>query len=148
MTDQELETVATYVKDRLPELPERSPAMIPLDYLRMAERIVRVEEGLLRVEEALKNQNLLMEKRFEAMDKRFEAMDKRFEDLIHYIDKRFEDMNKRFEDLTHQMDKRFEQISKQVANTFGWTVGIMSVLFLGLGTLITIYQFLGSAGAG
>ena len=78
MTDQELETVATYVKDRLPDLPERSPVMIPPDYLRMAERIVRVEEGLLRVEEAIKNQNLLM-------DKRFEAMDKRFEDLIHYI---------------------------------------------------------------
>ena len=127
MTDQELETVVTYVKDRLPEVTERSPVMIPPDYLRMAERIVRVEE-------AIKNQNLLMEKRFEAMDKRFE-------DLIHYMDKRFED-------LTHQMDKRFEQISKQVANSFGWTVGIMSVLFLGLGALITIYQFLGSAGAG
>ena len=68
-------------------------------------------------------------------------MDKRFEDLTHQMDKRFED-------LTHQMDKRFEQLSKQVANSFGWTVGIMSVLFLGLGTLIMIYQFLGSAGAG
>ena len=75
-------------------------------------------------------------------------MNSRFEVLAHQMDKRFEAMDKRFEDLTHQMDKRFEQISKQVANSFGWTVGIMSVLFLGLGTLITIYQFLGSAGAG
>ena len=129
MTDQELETGATYVKDRLPDWLERSPATIPSDYFRLGERIVRVEEGLLRVEEAIENQHLLMDKRFEAMEKRFEVVDKRFEDLIH------------------QMDKRFEQISKQVANSFGWTVGIMSVLFLGLGTLITVYQVLGSAGA-
>ena len=80
------------------------------------------------------------------MDKRFEAMDKRFEDLTHQ-------MNKRFEDLTHQMDKRFEamdkrfeQISKQVANGFGWTIGITSGLFVALGVLITVYQFLGSGG--
>ena len=124
MTDQELETVATYVKDRLPDWLERSPATIPSDYFRLGERIVRVEEGLLRVEEAIKNQHLLMDKRFEAMEKRFEAVDKRFE----------------------AVDKRFEYISKQVANSFGWTVGIMSVLFLGIGTLITIYHLLGSAG--
>ena len=142
MTDQELETVATYVKDHLPELSERSPVAIPSDYFRLGERIVRVEEGLLRVEEAIKNQNLLMDKRFEAMEKRFEAVDKRFEDLIHQIDKRFEAVDKRFED----MNMRFEQISKQVANSFGWTVGIMSVLFLGIGTLITMYHLLGSAG--
>ena len=135
MTDQELETVAAYVKDHLPGWLERSPAALPSDYFRLGERIVRVEEGLLRVEEAIKNQNLLMEKRFEAMDKRFE-------DLIHQIDKRFEAVDKRFED----MNKRFEYISKQVANSFGWTVGIMSVLFLGLGALITMYHLLGSAG--
>lgn len=116
------------MKDHLPHWLERSPVAIPSDYFRLGERIVRVEEGLLRVEEAIKNQNLLMDKRFEAMEKRFEAVDRRFEDLIH------------------QMDKRFEYISKQVANSFGWTVGIMSVLFLGIGTLITIYHLLGSAG--
>ena len=123
MTDQELKTVASYVQDHLPEWMERSSAMVPSDYFRLSERIVRVEEGLLRVEEAIKNQNILTDKRFEAVDKRFEAMDKRFEDLIH------------------QMDKRFDAIDKR----FGWTMGIMTTLITGLGVLITIYRFLDSA---
>ena len=139
MTTQELETVASYVKDHLSDWLEQPPTTVPSDYLRLGER-------LLRVEEAIKNQSLLMEKRFEAMDKRFEDMNRRFEDLIHQIDKRFEDMNKRFEDLTHQMDKRFEQISKQVANSFGWAIGIMSGSFVALGVLITVYRFLGAGG--
>ena len=147
MTDQELETVVTYVKDRLPEsMPQASP-VIPNDYFRLAERIVRVEEGLLRVEEAIKNLNVLMEKRFEAVEKRFEA-----------IDKRFEDMNKRFEDLIHQMDKRFEAVDKRfedmntrfdaIGRRFNWTIGIMTALITGLGVLITIYRFLGPVAAG
>ena len=171
MTTQELETVASYVKDHLSDWLEQPPTTVPSDYFRLGER-------LLRVEEAIKNQSLLMEKRFEAMDKRFEDMNRRFEDLIHQIDKRFEDMNrrfedlthqmdkrfesmerrfesmdkrfesmeKRFEDLTHQMDKRFEQISKQVANSFGWAIGIMSGSFVALGVLITVYRFLGAGG--
>ena len=123
MTDQDLKTVASYVQDHLPEWLERSSVMVPSDYFRLSERIVRVEEGLLRVEEAIKNQNILTDKRFEAVDKRFEAMDKRFEDLIH------------------QMDKRFDAIDKR----FGWTMGIMTTLITGLGVLITIYRFLDSA---
>ena len=146
MTDQELETVALYVKDRLPELQTQAPAAIPNDYFRLAERIVRVEEGLLRVEEVIKNQNLLMEKRFEAVDKRFEAVDKRFEDLIHQIDKRFEDLIHQIDKRFETVDKRFEQMAKQSANQFGWTIGIMSTLILGLGALITIYRFFGSGG--
>ena len=139
MTDQELETVAAYVRERLPESSAQSPTTIPIDYFRLTERIVHVEE-------ALKNQNLMMEKRFEMMEKRFEmiekrfeAIDRRFEDLIHQIDKRFEAVDKRFED----MNKRFEQIAHQAANHFGWTIGIVSTLILGLGALITIYHFLG-----
>ena len=153
MTTQELETVASYVKDHLPGWLEQSPAAVPSDYFRLGER-------LLRVEEAIKNQSVLMEKRFEAVDKRFEAVDKRFEDmnrrfedmnrrfedLIHQIDKRFESVDKRFEDLIHLMDKRFEQISKQVANNFGWTIAITSGSFVALGVLITVYRFLGSGG--
>ena len=147
MTTQELETVASYVKDHLPDWLERPAATtVPSDYLRLGER-------LLRVEEAIKNQNLLMEKRFEAMDRRFEDLihmiDKRFEDLIHQMDKRFEAMDKRFEDMNKRfeaMDRRFEHISKQVAHSFGWTIAIMSGLFVALGVLITVYQFLGTVG--
>ena len=151
MTDQELETVATYVKDRLPEsMPQASP-VIPNDYFRLAERIVRVEE-------AIKNLSLLMEKRFEAMEKRFEAMDKRFEDmnkrfedLIHLMDKRFEAVDKRFEDMIHLMDKRFEDMNKRfdaIGRRFNWTIGITTALITGLGVLITIYRFLGPTAAG
>lgn len=134
MTDQELQTVTSYVKDHLPDLFEHSPSVVPLDYLRLAERVVRVEEGLLRLGEEMKSQNLLAIARFEAMDKqfeavqsrfeamnkqfemiqkqfeavqsRFEAVDRRFDDLIHYMDKRFESMEKRFDD----MNRRFEEI--------------------------------------
>ena len=139
MTDQELETVVSYVRDRLPELLAQAPTTIPNDYFRLTERIVLVEE-------ALKNQNILMEKRFEAIDKRFEdlihQMDKRFEDLIHQMEKRFEAIDKRFE----AVDRRFEHMTKQAANYFGWTIGIMSTLFLALGALITIYRFVGIGG--
>lgn len=44
------------------------------------------------------------------------------------------------------MEKRFEHISKQVAHSFGWTIGIMSGLFVTLGVLIAVYRFLGAAG--
>ena len=144
MTDQELETVALYVKDRLPELQTQAPAAIPNDYFRLAERIVRVEE-------AIKNLSLLMEKRFEAVDRRFEDMNKRFEDLIHLMDKRFEAVDKRFEDLIHLMDKRFEDMNTRfdaIGRRFNWTIGITTALITGLGVLITIYRFLGPVAAG
>ena len=137
MTDQELETVVTYVKDRLPESMPQASSVIPNDYLRLAERIVRVEE-------ALKNLSLLMEKRFEAVDRRFEDMNKRFEDMIHLMDKRFEDM-------IHLMDKRFEDMNTRfdaIGRRFNWTIGITTALITGLGVLITIYRFLGPAAAG
>ena len=47
------------------------------------------------------------------------------------------------------MDKRFEAIDKRFEdmNTrFGWMMGIMTTLIAGLGVLITIYRFVGSAG--
>ena len=135
MTDQQLETVVSYVRDRLPELLAQAPTTIPNDYFRLTERIVRVEE-------ALKNQNILMEKRFEAIDRRFE-------DLIHYMEKRFEAIDRRFEAIDKRfeaVDRRFEHMTKQAANYFGWTIGIMSTLFLALGSLITIYRFVGTGG--
>lgn len=139
MTDQELQTVTSYVKDHLPDLFEHSPSVMPLDYLRLAERVVRVEESLLRLEEEIKSQNLLTIARFEAMDKhfemmqkqfeamnrqfemiqkQFEAMNRRFDDLIHYMDKRFEAMEKRFEEIIHLMDKRFETALHQMDQRF------------------------------
>ena len=112
MTDQELQTVTSYVKDHLPDLFEHSPSVVPLDYLRLAERVVRVEEGLLRLGEEMKNQNLLAIARFEAMDKQFEAVQSRFEAMnkqFEMIQKQFEVVQSRFE----AMNRQFEMIQKQ-----------------------------------
>ena len=58
-----------------------------------------------------------MDERFEAVDRRFEAEDKRFET----IDKRFESIDSRFNRLT----------------------GLISLGFLVITVLITVFQFLG-----
>ena len=65
-----------------------------------------------------------MKQGFEYMERRFEAVDKRFDD----INKRFEDINKRFDDI----NKRFTMMFSFV------TIG-----FVVLTTLVTVYQFLG-----
>ena len=163
MTNQELETVVTYVKDRLPESATQSPAAIPSDYFHLTERIVRVEEALRnlslimdkRFEDLIHQMDKrfeAMDKRFEAMEKRFEAIDKRFEDLIHYMDKRFEAVDRRFEDMNKRfedMNKRFEDMNKRfdaIGRRFNWTIGITTALITGLGVLITVYRFLGPVG--
>ena len=170
MTNQELETVVTYVKDRLPEPATQSPAAIPSDYFHLTERIVRVEEALRNLGlimdkrfedlihqmdkrfEAMEKRFEAMDKRFEDMNKRFEAIDKRFEDLIHYMDKRFEAVDRRFEDMNRRfedMNKRFEDMNTRfdaIGRRFNWTIGITTALITGLGVLITIYRFLGPVG--
>ena len=73
----------------------------------------RMEEGFKR-----------MDTRFEAMDLRFEASDKRFV----AIDKRFETMDKRFD----AVDTRFNRIT-----------GLISLGFITITVLITVFQFLG-----
>ncbi len=96
-------------------------------------------EAIERRFEAIDKRFEAVDKRFEAVDKRFEAVDKRFEDLYRYlnvrfeaIDKRFEAMDKRFEDLIHYVDRRFTQLT--------W---LISTMFVVLGTLITVFRFLG-----
>ena len=141
MTDQELQTVTSYVKDHLPDLFEHSPSVVPLDYLRLAERVVRVEESLLRLEEEIKSQNLLT-------IARFEAMEKRFEEIIHLMDKRFEtalhQMDQRFTLWMDQTNRRFEELFRQSNNRFGWMIGLIAATGGGLATLITVFHFLGS----
>ncbi len=87
-----------------------------------------VLQRLIRLEEELKAQRELMEKRFEAIDKRFETVDKRFEDLYRYLNARFEAVDRRFE----AVDRRFTQLT--------W---LISTMFVVLGTLITVFRFLG-----
>ena len=65
-----------------------------------------------------------MEEGFKRMDTRFEAMDLRFE----ANDKRFETMDKRFD----AVDTRFNRIT-----------GLISLGFITITVLITVFQFLG-----
>jgi len=64
----------------------------------------------------------------ESMKQNFERVDKRFEDMLSSMDKRFEAVDKRFDD----MNKRFTMMFSFV------TIG-----FVVLSTLVTVYQFLG-----
>lgn len=79
----------------------------------------RMEEGFKR-----------MDTRFEAMDLRFEASDKRFV----AIDKRFIAIDKRFE----TMDKRFDAVDTR----FNRITGLISLGFVTITVLITVFQFL------
>jgi len=71
-----------------------------------------------------------MDERFEAVDKRFEAFDKRFE----AVDRRFETMDKRFQDRFEALDRRFNRLTILLTT-------LISLGFLGLGTLVTLFQF-------
>jgi len=109
---------------------EREHAEFRENFLRIENRldmvITEMKEGFKRMDERFESVN----KRFESTDKRFESIDKRFES----IDKRFEDMNIRFEDV----NKRFEDINKRFSMMFTF----MSLGFIMLATLISVYQFL------
>ena len=94
-----------------------------------------VELIALRMEEGFKR----MDERFEAMDKRFEAVDRRFEAMQEQMNQRFEAVDKRFESIQKQMNRRFDSVDKR----FNRLTALMSVGFVVITTLITIYRFLG-----
>ena len=71
----------------------------------------------------------------ESMKLGFERMDRRFE----AVDKRFEAVDKRFDDLLSGMDKRFEAVDKRFTMMFSF----LTIGFVVVSTLITVYQFLG-----
>jgi len=81
------------------------------------EREMEIRERIIRVEESLDKHISLTKQGFDQVDKRFEQMDKRFEQ----VDKRFESIDSRFNRLT----------------------GLISLGFLVITVLITVFQFLG-----
>jgi DNA anti-recombination protein RmuC len=131
----------------------------------------RLEEGFRRMDqrfeavdqrfEAVDRRFEAIDKRFETMqhslDKRFEALDKRFETMQHSMDNRFESlqhsMDKRFESLQNSMDKRFDDVNLRfedvnrrfddVNRRFDMMFRFVTVGFVVLATLMSIYQFLG-----
>ncbi len=82
-----------------------------------SDREIELLERMVRVEEGLKNVSEQMQKGFGYMEKRFEQIDKRFEQ----VDKRFESFETRFTRIT----------------------AVITVGFLVLGTLITVFKFMG-----
>lgn len=101
------------------------------------ENFLRIENRIDMVITEMKEGFKRMDERFEAVDKRFESIDKHFDS----VDKRFEDVNKRFEDV----NKRFEDVNKRfddVNKRFSMMFSFMSLGFILLATLISVYQFL------
>jgi len=66
------------------------------------------------------------------MDERFEAMQKQ-------MDQRFTAVDKRFESMQKQMDQRFTAVDQRFSQMFWFITATLVVL----GTLITVFQFLG-----
>ena len=73
-----------------------------------------------------------MEEGFRRMDERFEAMQKQ-------MDQRFTAVDKRFESMQKQMDERFTAVDQRFSQMFWFITATLVVL----GTLITVFQFLG-----
>ena len=130
MREEELEIIGAYVRKHIGDwMKDTSSLSLPTEGIQGPNPIDRMfGEKLVRLEEAIKHQGDLLEKMLHQMDKRFEQVDKRFEQ----VDKRFEQVDKRFEDLRGDMNKRFSQLFIFL------TVGIGT-----LGTLVSLYQFLG-----
>lgn len=117
LTPKHLEIIGDYVRGHIAEWIE------PVMERRLDEWYRDMQERVIRIEETVRLGFDYMEKRFEQIDKRFEQVEKRFEQ----VEKRFEQVDKRFE----QVDKRFDQQFKFI------TVG-----FVMIGVLMSIYQFL------
>ena len=73
------------------------------------------------------------------MDQRFEAMQIQTDQRFEAVDQRFEAVDKKFESVQQQMDRRFNASDKR----FNRQTAMMSIGFLVITTLITIYRFLG-----
>ena len=109
LSDRQLETIGSDVKNNLPELLDGSQPDIPAQFFESMGHLIRLEEAINR-------QGELTEKFIHQVDKRFEQTDKRMEQTDKHLDqtdKRMEQIDKRLE----QTDKRMEQIDKRLEQT-------------------------------
>ena len=105
-----------------------------------------MKQSFERADERFASILSVMKARFESADRRFEDMqrqiDLRFEQAnkrFEAIDKRFESVDKHFEETIRYMDRRFEHVNKR----FTMMLSFITVGFVIMSTLITVYQFLG-----
>ena len=116
----------------------------------MDERFEAVEKRFDALQLQMDQRFAAADARFEAilreMDKRFDAVDRRFEEQREQTNKRFEAVDKRFEEQREQTNKRFESVDKRfddVQANFARTQWLIGVGFVVLGTMVSIFHFLG-----
>ena len=109
LSDRQLETIGSYVKNHLPEWLNGSQPDISAQFFEYMGRLIRLEEAINRQGDLIEKLIHQMDKRFEQIDKRFDQIDKRMDQ----IDKRIDQIDKRLDEFSHQMDKRFEQVDRR-----------------------------------
>jgi hypothetical protein len=128
MLEQELEG-AVEIKDR---------SFLHRYITLMAENFVQKEEHVTEAGSVRSDIQVLAE----SMKLNFERVDKRFENMLLHMEKRFEAVDKRFE----AVDKRFEDVNNRfddVNKRFTMMFSFVTIGFILVSTLITVYQFLG-----
>lgn len=99
LSDRQLETIGSDVKNNLPELLDGSQPDISAQFFESMGHLIRLEEAINR-------QGDLAEK------------------LIHQVDKRFEQIDRRFE----QVEKHIEKIDKRITLMFTVLTAISSLV--------------------
>ena len=116
LSDRQLETIGSYVKNNLPEWLNGAQPDISAQFFEYMGRLIRLEEAINRQGDLIEKLIHQMDKRIDQMDKRFDQIDKRIDQIdkrIDQIDKRIDQVDKRINELSHQMDKRFEQVDRR-----------------------------------
>ncbi|RKX87653.1 MAG: hypothetical protein DRP59_12930 [Spirochaetes bacterium] len=74
-----------------------------------------------------------------ALNSNVQLIATRMEEGFKRVDERFEASDKRFESIQQQMNRRFDAVDKK----FNRETTLMTIGFLAITTLITVYRFLG-----
>ena len=87
--------------------------------------------------------------RFEEVNRRFEEVNRRFEEIREDMNRRFEEsreeVNRRFEESREDMNRRFEDMNRRFEDMngrFSFIQWLISIGFVAMGTLMTIFKFL------
>ena len=156
LQDADLERIGRYVQSQLPGWLDAADR--PLPGVQIVERLTRLEDAILSGQELMRSefraQRDLMDRRFDSMqkqmDNRFAAVDQRFESIQKQMDERFaavqKQMDERFAAVLREMDVRFVAVDKRfddVQMNFARTQWLIGVGFVVLGSLVSIFHFLG-----
>lgn len=141
LSDRQLETIGSYVKDHLPELLDGSQPDISAQFFESMGHLIRLEEAINRQGDLTEKLIHQVDKRFDQTDRRMQQTDrrldqigKRLDEFSHQIDKRFEQVDRRFE----QVEKHIEKIDKRITLMFTVLTAISSLV----GAAVVVAQFI------